>query len=51
MSRGVRLRFSKHIVFLSDDIFFTLTNSVDPDFAAFNLVFTICRGFPYTMSN
>ena len=45
ISRGVMLYFkTKYCIFLSEDIFFTLTNSVDPDeMHHFIRVFTVCK--------
>ena len=57
MSRGVRLYFSKTIVFFCVKIYFTFRNSVDPDemqhYAAFHqglhcLLMYLFRGFPNT---
>ena len=49
ISRGVRLYFSKHIVFFCLKIFFTFTNNVDPDemqhYVAFHLALHCFRGF------
>ena len=44
VSRGVRLLFEENNVFFYLKIFFTLTNSVDPDeMRHFSLVFTVCK--------
>ena len=57
ISRGDRLKFSKNIVFFCLNIYFTFTNSVEPDelqhYAAFHLGLHCLqkysfRGFPYT---
>ena len=41
ISRGVRLKFKKNVIFVCLKIFYALTNSVDPDempqYAAFHL--------------
>ena len=51
---GVRLYFSKYIVFFCLDIFFTFTNSEDPDemqqYAAFHLGLHSLQKYPFIRS-